>query len=331
MDILTQGLLGSAMAQTATQPEEIRRVALLGFIAGLAADADILISSTQDPLLTIEYHRQFTHSLFFIPFGALIVALLMWFFFRKSMHITRIYLFCLLGFSLSGFIDACTSYGTQLLWPVSGQRIAFNIISIIDPIFTLPLMLFLLFALVKKQKRFAFIGLAWCASYLLIGFWQHQRVEHAAQALATSRGHTIESLVVKPSFGNLLVWRSIYAAGEQFYIDAIRAGIDSTEIYQGNAISRLETKRDFPDLVPGSVIAKDIERFRSFSNGYLALQPGEEDVIGDIRYSILPNNTVALWGIKIDVSQPQQHATFMTFRQLTPEMKSQFVDMLTGR
>lgn len=331
MDILTQGLLGSAMAQTATQPEEIRRVALLGFIAGLAADADILISSTQDPLLTIEYHRQFTHSLFFIPFGALIVALLMWFFFRKSMHITRIYLFCLLGFSLSGFIDACTSYGTQLLWPVSGQRIAFNIISIIDPIFTLPLMLFLLFALVKKQKRFAFIGLAWCASYLSIGFWQHQRVEHAAQALATSRGHTIESLVVKPSFGNLLVWRSIYAAGEQFYIDAIRAGIDSTEIYQGNAISRLETKRDFPDLVPGSVIAKDIERFRSFSNGYLALQPGEEDVIGDIRYSILPNNTVALWGIKIDVSQPQQHATFMTFRQLTPEMKSQFVDMLTGR
>ena len=331
MDILTQGLLGCAMAQTVAQPHETRRSLLLGFTAGIAADADIFINSSQDPLLTLEYHRQFTHSIFFIPLGALIVAVMLWFFMRQSMTFARVYLFCLLGYSLSGFIDACTSYGTQLLWPFSDERIAFNIISIVDPLFTMLLLVLIMAAAIKRQRRLAIAGLVWCASYLFLGFLQHQRVEQVAMTLAASRDHRVESLVVKPSFGNLLVWRAVYKTNDHLYVDGIRAGLADAQIYQGESVPRLDLQLDLPGLRPGTKLTEDIERFRFFSDGYIALLPGEENVIGDMRYSILPNSMRALWGIKIDSQQSQHHATFATFRQLTPQIKSQFVDMLTGR
>lgn len=331
MDILTQGLLGSAMAQTAAQPQESRYALFIGFVAGIAADADILISSAQDPLLTLEYHRQFTHSILFIPVGALMVAAIIWLLLRKSMPFSRIYLFCLLGYSLSGFIDACTSYGTQLFWPFSGERIALNLISIIDPVFTLLLLILVAAAAIKCNKRLAVIGLVWCAGYLLAGLIQHQRTDNIAMDLAESRGHQVVARTVKPSFGNILLWRSIYMTEDKIYVDAIRVGLPGTQVYPGTSVERLELQRDFPALDPGSVLAADIMRFHTFSNGYIALQPDQKNVVGDIRYSLVPNSVSALWGITIDVQQPQQHADFTTFRQLTAGMKSQFMDMLSGR
>jgi inner membrane protein len=119
MDILTQGLLGSAMAQAGAKEGEYKPAALIGFGAGLLADADVLIRSSNDSLLALEFHRHFTHSLVFIPFGAAIAAGLMWPLAKKHLAFRRVYVFCLLGYCLSGLLDACTSYGTHLLWPFS--------------------------------------------------------------------------------------------------------------------------------------------------------------------------------------------------------------------
>lgn len=330
MDIVTQGLLGGAMAQTVAQPQDVRRHLYIGIVAGLAADADIFINSSSDPLLTLEFHRQFTHSLLFIPLGALIVATVLWLLLRKQMRFTRLYVVCLLGFSLSGFIDACTSYGTQLLWPFSDARIAFNIISIVDPLFTLPLLVFLIFAAVKQRRRYALLGLAWCAVYLGIGVVQQQRATDVATRLIESRGHQAAQLVVKPTFGNLLLWRSLYINDQQIHIDGIRVGAGNTTIYQGEQIARLDLLRDFAALPPDSVQREDIDRFSAFSAQYVALHPQQENVVGDIRYSLLPHSSVPLWGIVIDTHQPQEHARFMTFRNLNPQVREQFVGMLSG-
>ena len=75
MDPITQGALGAAVAQAALFNQDKKRAYIAGGLAGMAADLDILIRSSQDPLLSLIYHRNFTHSLFFIPFGALLVAL----------------------------------------------------------------------------------------------------------------------------------------------------------------------------------------------------------------------------------------------------------------
>ena len=44
------------------------------------------------------------------------------------------------------------------------------------------------------------------------------------KSLAKNRGHDFSRMEVKPSIGNLLLWKSIYETEDKFYIDAIRVG-----------------------------------------------------------------------------------------------------------
>ena len=76
MDPLTQGIVATTAAQTYSKKNNLVIVSMIGFLAGLAPDIDIFIRSDTDPLLFLEYHRQFTHSLFFIPIGGLILSLI---------------------------------------------------------------------------------------------------------------------------------------------------------------------------------------------------------------------------------------------------------------
>ena len=77
MDPLTQGLAGAALPQAAARRGAVAIAGLLGFLAGMTPDLDVLIRSSEDPLLFLEYHRQFTHSLVFIPVGGALCALLL--------------------------------------------------------------------------------------------------------------------------------------------------------------------------------------------------------------------------------------------------------------
>jgi inner membrane protein len=174
LDPLTQGLLGGALALSVANKKESRLAAAIGFTAALPADADILIGASNDPLLNIEFHRHFTHSLIFIPIGALIVASILWLLLRKRIGFKGIYFYALLGYATSGLLDACTSYGTHLLWPFSDERIAWSIIAIIDPVFTLALLIALILGFKYYKPGSTRVGLAFAGAYLLLGLWQHQ-------------------------------------------------------------------------------------------------------------------------------------------------------------
>lgn len=332
MDIVTQSLLGAAMAQSAACPRESRTAAGIGLLAGLAADADVLISSSADPLLALEYHRHFTHALVFIPIGGLLVALMLWPLLRRRLPFTRLYLFSLLGYSLSGFIDACTSYGTWLYWPFSETRVAWSIISIVDPVFTLLLVVAVGVAFRRRLARAAQVGLLLAVAYLLFGWMQHERALAAVVGLAIDRGHQVERLQVKPTLGNLLLWRSIYLYDKVLYVDGIRVGIMSgVRVYPGQSTTQFCTACDAVKLPPDSVQYRDIERFEGFSDGYLAWHPQRDDVIGDLRYAFEPTSLRPVWGITIDPLQPARHVRFDFYREITPRDRQRYLDMLLGR
>ncbi len=333
MDILTHGLLGGALAQSCSRKEETRAATVTGFLAALVADADALIRSDADPLLVLEYHRQFTHSLVFIPFGALLVALLLWPAFRALGHplgFRRIYLYALLGCATSGLLDACTSYGTHLLWPFTSERIAWSIVPIFDPLFSLILGGALLLGLRRRNTLPARLGLLLAAAYLSLGWFQHQRAEGAMHATIAQRGHEAGKLTVKPTMGNLLLWRSIYRTNGIYYIDAVRVG-GTARVYPGNTARAFDLSRNLPGLAPGSVLHRDIGRFDFFSDGYLALHPEDPGLLGDVRYAMLPTSTRPLWGIRLDVRQPGIHAPFEASRQMSREEIDRFIDMLRGK
>ena len=332
MDIVTQGLLGGVLAQSVARYEEKKLATFVGFAAGMLADADVLIRSGSDPLLTVEYHRHFTHSLFFIPFGAAIAFLLLWPLLRKHASAPRLYLFCLAGYSLSGVLDACTSYGTQLFWPVSDVRVALNIISIVDPVFTGILLFTLLLELRIKASVTAIIGLILCVAYLGYAYTQLQQATEMAKKMAVLRGHQVEQLVVKPTIGNLILWRSVYINNQQIYVDAVRLGVmGDDEIIEGASVQRFDVSSDLPDLEKTSVLYNDIRRFDQLSSGFVARDPTQENVLGDIRYSLLPVSVKPLWGIVIDAAQPQQHADYQFFRATDRVTREAFINMLLGK
>jgi len=332
MELLTQGLLGAAMAQTVAKRDETKRATIIGFLSGLLADADVLIQSSSDPLFMLEYHRHFTHSLFFIPIGALLAAIMLWPFFKGKMQFSRVYVFALLGFSLSGFIDTCTSYGTYLLWPLVNERISFHIISVLDPLFTIGLLLGVWLAMYKRLSRPAYIGLMYCGLYLVFGWWQHERVETLALDLAASRGHPVDSIVVKPTMGNLVLWRSSYISDGRIYADGIRVSlIGENRIYTGNSVALFLPERDLSDIPKESVLYQDVLRFSSLVEGYVALTPSDNSILGDIRYSLLPNSIAPLWAISLNRQDIGKNVQYNFYRNTDTALRQRFVNMLLGR
>lgn len=318
MDPLTQGVLGATLPQaTAAKKGTAASAGLLGFLAGMAADLDVLIRSSTDPLLFLEYHRQFTHSLIFIPVGGLLCALLLHRLLgrRRNLTFRQSFLFCTLGYATHALLDACTTYGTMLFWPFSEVRIAWNTISIIDPLFTLPMLLLIVLAGVRKQPVFARIALAWAVAYMSLGLWQRNQAMEMGYEIAMERGHTPLRLEAKPSFANLLVWKVVYETQSKFYVDAVRASV-SPEVFPGSSIDKLEVARDFPWLDKNSQQARDIERFRWFSDGYVARDPMHHNRIIDIRYSMIPNEVAPLWSIELQrTAGVGDHAAYLIHRE----------------
>jgi len=331
MDIITHALAGGIAANSAGPARELRVAALIGCAAAMLPDADVLIRSDTDPLLVLQYHRHFSHSLLFVPIGALIAALLLWPLLRRRLPLPRIYLYALLGFATAGLLDACTSYGTRLLWPFDAAPIAWSIIAVVDPVFTLILAAALFVAWRVRDRRWARLGAALAIAYLAVGLVQQQRALAVAQQLAFARDLAPQRLLVKPTMGNLVLWRAMAVVDRSVYIDAVRVGLSGrVQVYPGSVAPLLEPDA-WADLPAGSNAYRQLQRFHGYADRLLVEHPADPRFIGDLRYSMMPTDSAPLWGIVLDPSRPDAPIESQARRRRTPAMRACFTDMLLGR
>lgn len=331
MDPLTHGLVGATASQSFSDKKKIRPAAFVGAVSAMMADLDFFIHIPSDPLFNIEVHRQFTHSLIFIPVGALIATVLLWLFVKKYLTVKELYFYSILGYATAGLLDAFTSYGTQLLWPFLDTRFAWNVISVVDPVVTAGLIVFIGLAVWQRKKTMAWAAGGWLILFLLFGWLQHSRATSAAQNLASDRGHTIEELVVKPTIANQRLWRANYIYDDRIYTDAIRTGIFSgITIYKGESEPRVIIERDFSGF-EGTTLYSDLVRFKHLSENFLIRHPDKPEIIGDARYSMLPTELTPLWGVEIDTTDTERHLPFLYFRDAGEEIREPFMDMLLGK
>ncbi|MFU8877112.1 MAG: metal-dependent hydrolase, partial [Wenzhouxiangellaceae bacterium] len=270
MDPVTQGIFGSLFAQAGARAGHMRAAAAAGFVAGLTPDLDVLIRSPADSLLAIEYHRHFTHALSFAPVLATLSALVLWPVVRRvwpDAGFARLWLWSLLGVASHGLLDAMTSYGTRLFWPFSEWRVAWHAVSVIDPLFTLPLALLLGIGLWRRRPALALAAAAWAALYLSSGLIQQQRAEQQVRAWAAGAGIEARRVIAKPSFANLLVWRGLVDDGQRLHVVALRLPPWGTAQHWTGASVQRYTVANPP---AGSRLARDLERFRHFSDDWLA-------------------------------------------------------------
>ena len=164
-----------------------------------------------------------------------------------------------------------------------------------------------------------------------LGIYQREAALSMGEDLAAQRSHSWVRMEAKPSFANLLVWKTVYETSDRFYVDAVRPGF-SKQVFEGRSIAKLDIRKDFGWLNPASQQAKDIERFRWFSDGYVAQDPDHPNRVIDVRYSLLPNEIAALWLIELSkTASPDRHVQFLTRRDKVSEKGKKLWDMVLGR
>lgn len=322
MDPFSQALIGAAAVQSIPRlRNKLGRVsALLGAAGGLAPDLDILIQSKTDSILYFEYHRHFTHSLAFIPAGGALAMIPFLLFPSLRKKWKEVILAGVVGYATHGLLDAFTSYGTLLFWPFSDFRVAWDVLPIIDPIYTGLLALGVFATLIFIQtSRWVHLALALSVIYMGFAVSQHHSAAQAQQLLAHSRGHQIERSRVLPSIGNLAVWRSIYEFQNVFYSDAIRIpygafGMKKEEVAAYSLVKVGGSKPRFTEQqyrklleeqqIPGKRIERaiqDFRRFQWFAGDWLVYIPFSWGLsVGDFRYSMSSESTLPIWGFALD-------------------------------
>ena len=139
LDSITQIALGAAVGEAALGHRVGRKAALWGGICGTLPDLDVLVPFS-DPVADFTYHRSFSHSLLVL---ALLTPLVVWLIRRlhprDARHHAGWLLLVYLAFATHVLLDSCTIYGTQIFWPLDTTPMTWGSIFIIDPAYTLPL------------------------------------------------------------------------------------------------------------------------------------------------------------------------------------------------
>ncbi len=311
MDPITQTVCGAIVAQAIFNKKLGRSAVLFGAIGGILPDIDVLFRFS-DPIVAWDMHRHFTHALAFIPIGGLIAALPFLLRSHWRQHWKLAIGAATVGWATHGLIDCCTSYGTYLLWPFTNARYAWDNMSIIDPLFTLPILIGVLWALARGTTRPARIALAYAFVYLGMSVVQHARVMNVQQTLAEQRGHEIARGRVMPTLGNQILWRSIYEADGMLYADAVRAPwFGHAMVKRGESVALARLDDLAAPLKENEHIRSSFETFSHFADGYLAVIGGAADdpiLLGDVRYSLTPGGFAPMWGIAIERGNPKPRA-----------------------
>lgn len=303
MDTVTQFVIGAAAGQLVGGRALGRAAALVGGLAGWLPDADVLIRSAADPLLAIEQHRGFTHALLFAPVGAALAAAPCLLRREWRARAGAVYAAALAGWTTHAPLDACTSYGTQLLWPFSDLRVAWNVVSIVDPVITLPLLLGVVLAAWWRRSWPAAAALAVALAWLGVGALQHARAAGAQQALADARGHEVVRARVDPSLGNVVLWRSLYQTPDgRLHADAVRlplaGGTVTVRPGASTPVVRAEEIASLPSAAPDAV-ARAARVWFWFTDGWVGRLPGAGVVLADHRYAADPAGLVPLWALTL--------------------------------
>lgn len=307
MDSISQAVWGALSAEAAPTGKSKLRIKpwFIGLIGGTLPDLDSFFSSSSDPLFATLMHRHFTHSILFIPLGALLCWLLFWPFFRKDRSdYWAYYKISLFAYGTHWTLDLMTSYGTQIFWPLTSYRFSLDWLSIVDPMLTIPwLIAVFLIAFSIQKKRVLKIIFAFSVTYFCWAGTQEYRAETATQKIAASKGHTPERVRVLPSLGNSFWFRSIYLFEGQIYAQGILVNPIGKVLMQAGEQTTWLTTDNVPAL--NTEIERQVKIWNWFTDDWMYSLNSDNTIIGDGRYSASATGFQTLWALHLNQQQPE--------------------------
>lgn len=210
MDPLTHAASG-AVAMLAIQKRPVTLLAA-PLAALVCASPDIDLAFIHSPMEFLLLHRGITHSFAFMPFFAVLLALICWPLWRKSTpgawKFHQVWLFCCAMILLHVWLDVCTTYGTMVFLPFSHYRVRLNSIYIIDLAITVPLLWAVCFW--RHKRRLILAALIWTFIFPATGIAANLWHTSQCKARFAAESRHVERLHVLPDAFAPFFWRLIY-------------------------------------------------------------------------------------------------------------------------
>ena len=285
MDSLTQIVLGAAVGEAVLGKKVGNKAMLYGAIAGTIPDLDVLARFFVDTVTATEWHRGFSHSILFSILFAPIFGWLVWKLNRKSnatfLNWTSL---MFLGLFTHPVLDAFTTWGTQLFWPFK-TRLAFQNIFVIDPLYTLPFLAFLILAMCQKRtsykrRKYNYMGILVSTSYLLItlilkGFAFKQFISNLNE-----QGITYEEMDIRPAPFSTLLWTANIDTPDAYLIG-------NYSFYDSKPIEFVFYPKNHELL--GDLVTNDkIARLINIAEGWYTISEDKDTLLfNDLRFGLL--------------------------------------------
>lgn len=278
---MTQAVLGGSVAYTVLGNHVGRRAILYGAVIGTLPDLDILLNFG-GPVENTIYHRSFSHSIFFhLIISPLIAAT----FVKPKNFCDPWFVRCSLGIysvlMTHSIVDFFTVYGTQILWPFTDYPFSYPILFIVDPAYTLPLVVACsVLLLMKKQSIARTLNLCMLfvsSCYLVWSATAKTMVDKRVAVALERKGILSTGLESTPAPLNTFLWRSILVQDDFFFEiwTSVFDEIDDIQIYR------------FPrnlNLIAPFIDHPNVRRLQWFTKGqFKAWQLDDQILLSDLR------------------------------------------------
>ncbi|CAM4032149.1 metal-dependent hydrolase [Flavobacterium sinopsychrotolerans] len=286
MDSFTQIALGIAIAEVCAGKKLKNKTVLYGAVLGTIPDLDVLVGLFLNPVDTILIHRGISHSLFLFLFLSPILGWIISKIEREKINFIQasgMVFWCLFTHVL---LDMFTSWGTQILWPLD-YRFALKTIFVIDPLYTIPLVITLILVWKTKdtilRKKYIIRGLFISSFYLLLSCFIKIYALNQFEKALTKQGIHYSEIIVKPTAFNLILWNANVATADNYVLGDYSL-FDTQPIsftaYNKNKILESQLKGN-----------SDFEKLKKASEGwYIISQKNQSLYFNDLRFGLLNDN-----------------------------------------
>lgn len=259
MDTLTHALSGALLARATWNKNKtelsLRQRTQVGFLVAAFPDSDYILRLLNDNFLVyLNYHRGITHSILALPLWALLLSLIFSRLLRNSPDWRSLYLICCLSLGIHIAGDAITSYGTKILAPVSDWRVWLDTTFIIDPWFSLIIIIGLVASLTTVATRiYASLGMAVLVSYIGMQYWAHERAIDIGQQAAEQHWWSDATVSAIPQPVSPFNWKIIVEHKQHYHTGLVRLfGEPRPAEPEAGFFTRLAAAYHSPDAVEWS-------------------------------------------------------------------------------
>jgi inner membrane protein len=268
MDSLTQITLGAAVGVAVMgRRTAVWKAALWGGIAGTLPDLDVVVDYG-DAVLNMVRHRAESHAFFYLTLASPLLAWVVSRIHGERELFKPWWLALWLVLITHTLLDTMTVYGTQLLMPFSDHPFGVGSVFIIDPTYTVPLIVGVVAAIRLHNGR----GLRWnTAALVLTTFYlgwsvmAQQHVDRIARASLASEGIDAQGLLVTPAPFNTVLWRLV-ATTPEHYFEGHYSLLDNQPTVRWTAYPR------GAELIAEHGEDDSVARIAAFSHGFFSLR-----------------------------------------------------------